>query len=415
VPSALTAADEALAGRVLVYGALPPDGGDLDLLVRAGERRALADALSGAGFLQRDELFVRFTGCDVEIVEIAPAEEWGLPPAELDALFAEAVPLPGLSRLVRPAPHHVLLILARRAAADGRALDAKRRARVDRALAEDPGAWSLARVRAPAWEVAIERLEPAQPPPGARRRRRPAGVPRPRGAVIAFSGLDGAGKSSQAAALRATLERLGFDVTVAWTRFSWDDRLWRYAIPVKRALTAVLRLGRRGGGAAGPASDPDPVKRIREHSRLLTHAWTAIVALTNAASQRRMTLPHLRRGGIVICDRYTLDSIVELRFSYGMRYRFGLQRALIERLSPAPRRAYLLDVPAETAYARKGEYGLEWLAAHRALYLEEHVGLGVRLLDGRRPREELCAEVALDVWQSGLPPAGRFPRGPGRG
>ena len=69
----------------------------------------------------------------------------------------------------------------------------------------------------------------------------------------------------------------------------------------------------------------------------------------------------------------------------------------------------------DSAAFAKENGGLEWLAAHRALYLEEHVGLGVRLLDGRRRREELCAEIALDVWQSGLPPAARFPRGPGRG
>jgi thymidylate kinase len=228
--------------------------------------------------------------------------------------------------------------------------------------------------------------------------------------VIALSGLDGAGKSSQAAALRDTLERLGFDVTIAWTRFSWDDRLWRFTLPVKRALAAILRLGARGGprdAGGGPAERPDPyagdpVKRIRDGSRVLTHLWTLVVALTNAGSQRRMTRPHLRRGGIVICDRYTLDSIVSLRFSYGTQYRFRLQRAVIAGLSPTPQRAYLLDVPPETAYARKREGGLEWLAAHRALYREEHVRLGVRALDGERPREELCTEVALDVWQSGL-------------
>jgi thymidylate kinase len=429
-PPALVIADEALAGRALVYGALPPEGRDLDLLVREGDRRPLADALRAAGFLQRDGVWVRFIGCDVEIVEIAPAEAWDLPAAELDALFAEGRPLEGLSHVVRPAPHHVLLILARRCAAERRGLDTKRRARADRACAEDPHAWSLARARACAWGVAdvIDRLERAPheglapvPPPHSSRLRRPLAAG---GAVIAMSGLDGAGKSSQAAALRETLERLGFDVTVAWTRFSWDDRLWRLALPVKSALTAILRLRRRrptaaSAAASPPATDPDPVKRIREGSRLLTHTWTSIVALSNAISQRRMTRPQLRRGGIVICDRYTLDSIVALRFSYGTQYRFRLQRALIARLSPAPRRAYLLDVPAETAYARKGEYSAEWLAAHRVLYLEEHVGLGVRLLDGRRPREDLCAEIALDVWQSGLPPAGprtrRFLPGPGRG
>jgi len=144
------------------------------------------------------------------------------------------------------------------------------------------------------------------------------------------------------------------------------------------------------------------VKRIREGSGLLTHGWTAVIALTNGISQRRLTGSRIRRGGIVICDRYTLDSIVALRFAYGPQRRFRLQRRLIAALSPTPLRAYLLDVDPETAHRRKGEDPLEWLAGHRTLYREEHVGLGVRLLDGARPADSLCAEIALDVWQSGV-------------
>jgi thymidylate kinase len=231
--------------------------------------------------------------------------------------------------------------------------------------------------------------------------------------VIALSGLDGAGKSTQALALRDTLERLGYDATVVWTRIIWDDLLWRVALPVKSALERLLRLlpalRPSSPSADAPRDQPnarpevdDPVQSLREGSALATHAWTLVIALTNAVSQRRLTAPAAWRGRIVICDRYTLDSIVALRHSYGPHRRFRLQRALIAALSPTPRRAYFFDVRPETAYARKGEGGIEWLTAHRRLYLEEHVELGVRLLDGERPAEELCAEIAADVWQSGL-------------
>jgi thymidylate kinase len=239
---------------------------------------------------------------------------------------------------------------------------------------------------------------------------------RPRGAVIALSGLDGAGKSTQALALRDTLELLGHETTIAWTRIIWDDALWRAALPVKGALTRSLqalavarsRLSPRRHAAlrtsagAESAEPEDRVKRIREGSALLTHAWTMVIALVNGCSERRLTQRHLRRGAIVICDRYTLDSIVALRFSYGPHRRFRAQRALIAALAPTPQRAYLLDVRPETAYERKGEGGVEWLDAHRRLYREEHVELGVRLLDGERRPDDLCAEIALDVWQSRL-------------
>jgi len=62
-------------------------------------------------------------------------------------------------------------------------------------------------------------------------------------------------------------------------------------------------------------------------------------------------------------------------------------------------RAYLIDVPAEVAYARRAEqYSLEELARQAELYRAEAERLGVRRLDGSRPREELCEEIARDVW-----------------
>jgi thymidylate kinase len=419
--------DRGLRDLALVYGSLPPGGRDLDLLVRPGEQAAAERALAEAGFLRRELQWVRFSGCSVEIVDLTPAATWRLPDAELEALFADARPIEGLERLARPAPHHAVLILARRVAGDG-GLDAKRRARLDSALEEDPGAWRRAAERAAAWdaEAELERLRDAHRDPNgrpgpARRRlapRRLAAALRRRvaarrdGVVIALSGLDGAGKSSQATALRETFARLGHDVEITWTRATWDDWVWKLGFAVKKILRMPLHLLTRLGRAravpnAGDTSAEgeraaDPIKRLRERSRLATGAWVMVHALANAWSQRRLTRPHLRRGRIVICDRYTLDSIVALRLRYGAQRRFRLQRTLIAALSPRPARAYFLDVEPETAFARKGDGSVEWLAAHRPLYLEEHEALGVRRLDGERPREELCAEIARDVWALGL-------------
>jgi thymidylate kinase len=109
----------------------------------------------------------------------------------------------------------------------------------------------------------------------------------------------------------------------------------------------------------------------------------------------------LARGAIVICDRYALDSIVELRYSYGDELPLRPHRRVLGRLLPAPVRAYLLDVCTETALERKGEWGERWLSRHRDLYLQEASSLGVSVLDGERPLAELCAEIARDVWTSG--------------
>jgi thymidylate kinase len=435
---------DARAGeRVVVIGSLPPEGRDLDLLVRPATQAVLAELLAAEGFRERGGEWVRFSGCSVESLDLIAARDWGLPEPELEALFAEAIPIPGLSNLCRPSPHHVLLMLAQRVVeGDGRLAD-KRRARVDQALAEDPVAWQRAEARAPAWssvgavralrtahetgapisvttrvEANAERLV-AQGWPrhrararatrdvGRRRRRREV--------VISFSGLDGAGKSGQAEALRETLIRLGFDPTIEWTRLEWTT-LWEnrwlgvLSWPVRSGVEVVnwglaKKAGLRRASAASaepaPAAPPLEAAALRERSAVLSHVWVTIVALAHASAQRSSARPHLKGGRVVICDRYTLDSAAHLRYRYGPGRRFRFQTWLVDRLSPAPLCAFFLDVPAETAYARKAEqYDLAALTLQAQLYREEFRDLGVKRLDGERPREELCSEIAEDVWRA---------------
>ena len=124
-----------------------------------------------------------------------------------------------------------------------------------------------------------------------------------------------------------------------------------------------------------------------------------VVAFANAYTQRRRTRLHLRAGRWAICDRYTLDSVVHLRYRYGEARRFGFQKSLVLLLSPKPIACYFLAVPPELALERKPEqYDLKQLALQASLYEAEYARLGWKRLDGRRPREELCEEIARDLW-----------------
>jgi thymidylate kinase len=436
-------ADRGARGRVVVSGSLPPDARDLDLVVLPDDEEAIAVRLREDGFQEHGGEWVRFRGCGAEAVDLIPAADWELPPDELESLFAEAVPLEGFERLARPAPHHLLLMLARRLVqGDGR-LDAKRRKRVDAALAEDPGAWSAAGSHACRWGMerglaglfaAYERGEQlsargraaamaerlvsrgmnprrAQAKGWGRILRPPTGRG---GFLVAFSGLDGAGKSSQAEALRDALERLGYDTRLEWTRLEWTT-LWeggsalgRIAWPATRAVALAERLRRRTP-ASGEPEQADwytdvvdtPASRARRRFSVVNQAWVTVVAVAHARAQRRATAGHIRAGRAVICDRYTLDAAAFLRFRYGEQRRFRRQIRLLERLSPQPLRAYHVDVSPATAHARKAEqYSLDELDRQTRLYREERDDLGVTALDGERPREELCTEIALDVWRA---------------
>jgi len=397
--------DAASPEPVLVFGSLPPEGRDLDLLARPAAEKAIADALAGQGLLRRGAQWAFFGQGKAFGIELVPAESWRLPAAELERLFAEATPLPGARMLVEPAPHHALLIAARKG---GGRLDAKLRTRVARQLERDSGAWDAAGASARPWhaERALAGLRrayerPVEQAPTRTRLRglRSALATAGSGHVISLSGLDGAGKSSQAEAVAQGLAELGIPAAVLWTPFASNRSLRLLAAPVKRLLgrksadsgeppSLVARPGsdRAGGGPLGAC---------------VAHGWATVVAVTNGLAQRRASLPHLLRGRIVIFDRYTLDSAVHLRYLYGESRRFRFQNALIGALSPKPLRAYFLDVPPETVVSRKPiQYELDHVRRQARLYREEHERRGVTRLDGERPREDLSAEILADVWSA---------------
>ena len=438
-----------LDAPALVSGSLPPHGRDLDVVVRPEQEQQLAERLRADGFLAHGGEWVRFRGCGAEALDLIPVADWELPDDEAEALFADARPIDGYAWLGRPAPHHVLLMLSRRLIqSDGR-LDEKRRARAGAALEADPGGWDAAAARAARWgltgglaglrrayehgetlgvreragALAEQRAATGAGPRRARAEawRRALRPPAKSGFLVAFSGLDGAGKSSQAEALRDVLERLGYDARLEWTRLEWTT-LWEHsgvlgtiAWPVTTAIGLAARVrshpprGRGPGDGSGEPPEPQwytdkvetPASRLRARVGLVNDAWVTVVAATHAGAQRRAVAAHIRAGRAVVCDRYTLDAAVFLRFRYGEGRRFTHAVRLLQRLSPRPLRAFLVEVPGAVAYRRKAEqYDLGDLERQARLYREEAGRLEVSVVDGERPRDELCAEIAESVWRT---------------
>jgi thymidylate kinase len=383
--AALEAVEAAARSRAVVFGSLPPHGRDLDLLVRESDAGAVRRALVGAGAVARgtSELAL-FGGGSAYAVDVVPVEQWKLPAAESHALFDEAVPIEGFEQVARPSPAHTVLLLARIG------LTEKRRPRLDAALAEDPLAWERAAERAAAWGVDLETLRraPARRPPLPR-------LPR----VVALSGLDGSGKSTQSTLLAAALESLGYDVRVEWMPILQNSAVARLSTLARR----LLRLVRPRRAAEAAATGASLVARTDPSGAgsggAVRFAWTTYVATVNALTHLRHALHHRGHRVVLLQDRFVLDSVARIRFLYGRDERFPVQRRILQLLSPRPAAAVWLDVPAEVAYARKPEHWDEAaLAAQRQLYAEEHEELGVRRLDGTRPPEELAAEIAAHVW-----------------
>jgi len=421
--------DSVVRDRVVVFGSLPPQGRDIDLLARPAEHRAIAARLRADGFLNCERHWAAFRGCSAEAIELVPSEAWNLPPEEVEGLFAEGMPLDGLEKLVRPAPHHALLIAARRLARTGDFSD-KQRARVDAARAEDANCWHAAGEHARSWraeaELALlqnvfdhggsvnrrERLGAIVRSHARGRRAGPAAYVRAarvlasrrrRGAVISISGCDGAGKSSQARSLKEALEKTGFEAVVVWRPLGHFGFLNPLTQPVKRLLR-VSRLGPFKQAARN--SSAGSIMSTRSDAAgpaggVFRNVWVTVIALLNAISQRTAVTSHVRRGRIVILDRSGLDAIVLMRFLYGEGHGFRFQRWLLRTLPLPISLGFFLDVAPATLLARKQDWwNLEDLQRQALLYREECARFGARRLEGELPLDQICTLIATEAWRA---------------
>ena len=186
-----------------------------------------------------------------------------------------------------------------------------------------------------------------------------SGIRPQKGALITISGTDGAGKTAQAQALSEALTTSEVSNSVVWSRVG--------TTPVYRRLSRAAQ--RTNGVSRHSLTAPAKPGLFR---RALRYAWATANALDLAlAYQWRVRLP-LLTGRVVICDRYTYDAAVEIAERLGSRDALrSLPVRLLMVLAPRPRRAYLLDAPADVAAARSLDpEDAGGLAEQRALYAE---------------------------------------------
>jgi thymidylate kinase len=199
---------------------------------------------------------------------------------------------------------------------------------------------------------------------------------------VSFSGMDGAGKSTQISNLRTRL--VGAGLRVSLVTF-WDDvaRLTQ----LREVSGHTLFKGDKGVGS------PDaPINRRDKNVR----SWpmTAVryfLYLVDAVSLRFVVKKALRSDAdFIIFDRYAYDELANLNL------RNPVARAyvrLIMTLVPRPHVSYLLDADPVQARARKPEYPLEFLYLCRASYMTLNALIGRMTVIPPMPVQEVQREV----------------------
>lgn len=232
--------------------------------------------------------------------------------------------------------------------------------------------------------------------------------------LIAFDGLDGCGKSAQAALLAAALDGAALRHRVVWTRGGSSRLLQPLFVLGKRVL------GRSASIAAAEASTSRPMAsrssrtsrteaREKERERLFAYPlvrrlWPWAIALELAATWTARVRWPLLCGEVVVADRYVESALVELaaRLNRPDISRSGPGR-LLRWLAPRPAFSFWLHLPVEVALARKdGDESDVFLAKQAAVAAARGDEAGSSLprttrLDATEPMAELSDRIVTEV------------------
>ena len=175
---------------------------------------------------------------------------------------------------------------------------------------------------------------------------------------ITFSGIDGAGKSTQIDLLTACVSATGARVT----RLSFWDDVVAFSVQRERSSYRLFK-GQAGVGAPGhPVARRD--KNVQSWYLTLIRSFLYLIDALRLNfvwwQQRR------RDSDLVVFDRYIYDELANLPLNH------FLSRAyihLVLKLSPVPDLAFVLDAEPSLAVQRKPEYPLDFAHTNQVAYI----------------------------------------------
>lgn len=223
---------------------------------------------------------------------------------------------------------------------------------------------------------------------------------------VSFSGLDGAGKSSQVEALLAALGQQERTAEVRWVPFEFWPQQAKSVVPrsLRRRLRPrhaidlvdVERPAREAVSRDGSSPTPDSIRvRGKVVRALRSGTWSLmgpVAAFSTGLNLRRRVSSS--DADVLVLDRYRLDSLVKLQWAFPHLSRRWLV-GIVGLVAPTPDLEVLFRVQPEVAFARKPEqWAVGELTRQARLYDElAAASPGVVTLDAVGDADEVAREV----------------------
>ena len=229
--------------------------------------------------------------------------------------------------------------------------------------------------------------------------------------LVSLSGIDGSGKSVQAAALMSALRECDLRASTVWSRAASSPGTDRIISLAKRALPRPTGLD--------VTSDRREAKVARKslwmRRPLLRWGWVCLVIIDLILRYWRQISWPLCRRRIVIADRYAYDALTELdAYTKEAEVSRSWPARLLLALTSRPHLAYLLKVSPHVALRRKPDELYTFMARQGARLEELATPWGLQVLDAESKQDVVSDRLVHDVltaYYERWPTAGRLPEG----
>lgn len=200
-----------------------------------------------------------------------------------------------------------------------------------------------------------------------------------KGIVVCFSGIDGTGKTTHATKLVETFKNMA--IPCRYARGIFEPKVSYPFMALVYLITGYRR-------------------KDYHKSWLLRRVWNYIVILDFIYIYLTQVKIPLLMSKNVICDRYTYDLIVSLK--YNGLYNERASNILL-KLIPKPDLRFILDIPEDVSNSRKddtkdavnikqSDTATDYLRLHRKTFFNIAKLLNIPVIDGTKDFEELNEE-----------------------